>query len=502
MNTENNYPKRNARPVARDISESLGKLPPMALDLEESVLGALLLEKNALIEIAGTLKPEHFYSEQHQVIYQAILELFSEGNPVDMRSCVSKLRSLGKIELIGGAYYIAELTSKVSSAANIDYHSRILIEFSIKRSLIQIASMVHHEAYEDSVDVFELYTRLNMDLQQVLDNAISNRAEKSLKDLEYQYIKDLEAKSTGKHGDIQTGFPQYDRLMGGLKKKNLIIIAARPAMGKSLYVIQMLKQIAEQGIPVGVFSLEMGALELVGRLNVADSQIHPDKLNKGKLEQHEFQVLMHSVGKLSSLPFFIDDTPALNIVELRARAIRLKTKYGVQAIAVDYLQLVRGQEHGKFGTNRDQEIGIITRTLKMIAKELDVVVIALSQLSREVEKRGGDKRPVLSDLRESGSIEQDSDIVLFLYRAEYYHITVDSNGMPTQGLAEVIVAKHRGGALDVMKQKFIGSQQRFDEWNMEPYRGPSNNEHFTHHYKNPLPSEKTPDQLATDETPF
>ena len=501
MNTEKNYPKINAKPVARDISESLGKLPPMALDLEESVLGALLLEKNALIEIAGTLKPEHFYSEQHQVIYQAILELFSEGNPVDMRSCVAKLRSMGQLELVGGAYYIAELTSKVSSAANVEYHSRIIIQFAIKRSLIQIGSTLHHDAYEDVIDVFELYARVNLELQEVLDKAVSNRAEKSAKELSFNFIKDLEGKMTGKLGGLKTGFPKYDQLMDGLHKTDLILIAARPGFGKSLFAVQIGKQVCEQGIPVGVFSLEMSGIQIVGRLNVAESGVDANKIKNGKLDNYEFQRVFDATGKISDLPMYIDDTGALNIVELRARAIRMKIKYGIQLLIVDYIQLIHTTSLNR-NTNMDYEIGTITKTLKAIAKELEIPVIALSQLSRDVEKRGGDKRPVLSDLRGSGSLEQDCDICMFLWRPEMYGIKTTDDGQDTHGLCEVIVAKHRGGATDNFRQKFIGSQQRFDEWISEGYQSPTNEQHFKYYTKSPLPSERTPEQLADEPAPF
>jgi replicative DNA helicase len=505
MNTSNNS-LRATRPVVRDISESLGKLPPQDLEIEEAILGALLIESRVIIEIAGILKVEHLYSEKHQEIYRAILELFSEGEKIDMRTVVVRLRKNGKLEMVGGAYYITELTSRISSSANIEYHCRIIIELSIKRSLILIASEMHHDAYEDTVDVFELYARINMKLQDVLDKAVSNRAEKSAKDLEVEFVKDIQNRMSGKHGGVMTGFPQYDRLMDGIHKTDLVVLAARPAMGKSVYAVQVAKQVAEQNIPVGIFSLEMGSIQLIGRLNIAESEMNADLIKKGQLQPHEFNQLMHGVGKISNLPIWIDDTPALNIVELRARAIRMKTKYNVRLIVVDYIQLVKGIGHGERGTNRDQEIGVITRTLKAIAKELDITVIALSQLSRDVEKRGGDKRPVLSDLRESGSIEQDADIVMFLYRPEYYKITVDSDGYPTQGLAEVIIAKHRAGDLDTIRQKFIGKQQRFAEWDLEYSGQPRGNQssYVAQHYKSPvkeLPSERAPEEM-TDDSPF
>lgn len=484
------------RPVVRDIAESLGKLPPQAIDVEEAVLGALLSEKNALIEIAGVLKPDHFYSEQHQTIYQAILDLFAAGSPIDLRTVVSQLRKAGKLEIVGGAYYLSELTGKISSSANIEYHSRILIEIAIKRSLITIASMMHQDAYEDTTDVFELYARVNMELQDVLDRSVNNRAEKPIKEIAYRLTLEVQNRQKGVHGGLDTGFPLLDRAIGGLQKTNLIIIAARPAMGKTALVMQIGKQVAEQKIPVGIFSLEMGNNELVERLSVAESEVFADKVKKGDMDGHDFQRWLDAVGLISSLPIFIDDTPSLTIVELRARCIRMKIKYGVQLIIIDYLQLIRGINKMM---NRDQEIGLITRTLKGIAKELDIPVIALSQLSRDVEKRGGSKRPVLSDLRESGSIEQDADVVAFIYRPEYYHITQDEEGYSTHGLAEIIIAKHRHGGLDTVKQKFIGKFTKFAEWISE-YQPKDQSTYIAQHVKQVLPSERTPEQL--DDTPF
>lgn len=483
----------------RDIAESLGKLPPMALDIEEAVLGALMLEKNALIEIAGVLKPDHFYSEQHQTIYQAIVDLFAAGSPIDMRTIVAQLRKSGKIELVGGAYYIAELTSKVSSAANIEYHSRILIEMAIKRNLITIASTMHHDAYEDTTDVFELYGRVNMELQDVLDRSVNNRAEKPIKEIAYRLTMEVQNRQKGVHGGLDTGFPLLDRALGGLQKTNLIIIAARPAMGKTALAMQIGKQVAEQKVPIGIFSLEMGNNELVERLSVAQSEVFADKVKKGDMDGLDYERWANAVGYISSLPIFIDDTPSLTIVELRARCIRMKLKYGVQLIVIDYLQLIRGVNKL---ANRDQEIGLITRTLKGIAKELDIPVIALSQLSRDVEKRGGSRRPVLSDLRESGSIEQDSDAVLFIYRPEYYKIETDEEGFSTHGLAEIIIAKHRHGGLDTVKQKFIGKFTKFAEWIGASYQAPTNEQHFRYHTKSPLPSERTPEQLENSDSPF
>ena len=463
------------RMLARDISESLGKLPPQALDMEESVLGAILLEKNALVEVASILRPEHFYSDQHKEIYQAILEMFAEGTAIDMRTVVAQLRKNGKLEIVGGAYYIAELTSKVSSGANISFHARYLMEMAMKRDLILLASEMHHDAYEDTTDVFSLLEKTNLNVQAIFDGAIGTRSEKELKEVCYNVLREVESRQTGQHTGLDSGYPELDKMLNGFNKTDLIIIAARPGMGKTAYAVQAAKNVAEQGHPVGVFSLEMSANQLVERLACSECEIESDKAKKGILIPYEWERFSGALGAIAKLPLYIDDSPFMTIVELRARAMRMKTKYGIKLIVVDYLQLIKGINELGRNSTRDQELGMITRTLKGIAKELDVPVIALSQLSRAVEQRGGVKRPQLSDLRESGSIEQDSDVVMFLYRPEYYKITEDSDGYSTQGLCEVIIEKHRNGALGTVKQKFVGKFTKFKDWITE-YSTPTTTE--------------------------
>ncbi|MBI3220054.1 MAG: replicative DNA helicase [Bacteroidetes bacterium] len=788
--------------LARDISESLGKLPPQAVDLEEAILGALMLEKNALTAVVEFLRPDHFYKEQHKEIFTAIIDLFKASEPVDMRTVVAQLRKNAKLELVGGAYYIAELTSKVSSAANIEYHARIIIEMAIKRDLIQIASQVHQDAYEDTTDVFELLDKTEQSIFQISDSNLRKNYD-NMKSLMYRAIQELQEKKNHKDGltGIPSGFSRLDRVTSGWQKSDLVIIAARPGMGKCLgkgtkvlmftgelkkvedvvvgdllmgddssprkvlsigrgrenmywvhqnhgisyrvneshilslkrsrtegghehgevlnievrdylqksdkfksnykgykvavefeekslklepyflglwlgdghsyssritntdaEVIQYLENyaddlelelveyqqagktssfgitsgqrgktsgstqaslrelnvlenkhipndylinstanrlqllaglldadghydseyhvfeitqkredlakqikflcdtlgfktsirtkkatIADRGfeedvyrvrisgnlniIPtrverkkarernsiidwrhtgiklefdqvddfygfeidgnrlflledmtvthntafvvsalrnaavefnhaVAIFSLEMASLQLVNRLISAEAELESEKIKKGNLAEFEWQQLVHKTNRLSSAPIFIDDTPALSILELRAKCRRLKAEHNIQLVVIDYLQLMKGEASG----NREQEIASISRALKGIAKELSVPVIALSQLSRGVETRGGDKRPQLSDLRESGSIEQDADIVMFLYRPEYYKITVDEEGLPTQGMAEVIIAKHRNGSLENVKLKFIGKYTKFADY--------------------------------------
>ncbi len=452
--------------LVRDIADSLGKLPPQALDLEEAVLGALMLEKNALTAVVEFLRPDHFYSEQHKIIYEAILDLFKASEPVDMRTVVAQLRKNGKLEIVEGAYKIADLTSKVSSASNIEYHARYLIEMAIKRELIQIASQIHNDAYEDTTDVFELLDKTEQTIFKISDANLRKNYD-TMKSLMFQAAREIQEKRHHKDGltGVPSGFSKLDRITSGWQKSELIIIAARPGMGKTAFVVSALRNAAvDYNFPVAIFSLEMASLQLVNRLISAEAELDGEKIKRGNLVDFEWQQLVHKTNRLSSAPIFIDDTPALSILELRAKCRRLKAEHNVQLIVIDYLQLMKGE----MGGNREQEIASISRALKGVAKELNVPVIALSQLSRGVETRGGDKRPQLSDLRESGSIEQDADIVMFLYRPEYYKIDQDEDGMPTQGMAEVIIAKHRNGSLDTAKLKFIGKYTKFTDFDDRP----------------------------------
>lgn len=439
--------------VARDISEGFGKLPPSALDMEESVLGAVLLEKNALVEVVDLLRPEDFYSESNGIIWETIVALFNEGSPVDMRSVVARLRKDGKLEIVDGAYRVAELTSKVSSGANIDYHSRIIIEMSIKRSLIHTASQVHHSCYEDTSDVFELLDSVQSKFDKIATSYFKNNsidAPTLYKKTIDKIVKDRN--DVGLTG-IPTGYTELDKITGGWQQPNLIIIAARPSMGKTSVVICCAMNAAlDYQKPVAIFSLESSALELMNRMISAQAEVDLDRIIRGSTNDFELQQIGNRSTKLKNAPIYIDDTASLSILELRAKARRLKHEHNIQLIIVDYLQLMRGDSNTG---NREQEIASISRALKGIAKELEVPVIALSQLSRGVESRGGAKRPMLSDLRESGQIEQDADTVLFLYRPEYYGITVDENGMSTHGLLEIIAAKNRNGKVGSVNLKFI-----------------------------------------------
>ena len=453
-------------------SEPAAKLPPQATDLEQSVLGALMLEKDALTDVLDILKPESFYEEPHQEIYRAIIQLFNNGEPVDLRTVVNQLRKNGQLEQSGGSYYLASLTTSVSSAANVEFHARAIVEYAIKRTLIGIATTIHKHAYEDTIDIFTLLDQSEQALFEITENNIrKNYAE--IRSLLGEAFKELEAKRMHKDGLTGTpsGFIALDRLTSGWQKADLIIIAARPGMGKTAFMLSALRNAAiDHNYPVAIFSLEMAALQLANRLIASEAELESDKIRKGNLADHEWQQLIHKTAQLSQAPIYIDDTPALSVFELRAKSRRLKAKHDVQLIVVDYLQLMSGETTRGSG-NREQEIAHISRALKSLAKELNVPIIALSQLSRAVETRGGNKKPLLSDLRESGSIEQDADMVLFLYRPEYYGITEDEIGNPTQGLAEVVVAKHRNGSLDSAMLRFIGKYTKFTD--LEGYSLPT-----------------------------
>lgn len=460
---------QSAKLIPRDISESIGKLPPQAVDLEEVILGAIMVDKDALTDVIEFLKPEHFYTEGHREIYQAVTNLFKNAQPIDMLTVKNQLSEDGKLELIGGAYYLADLTGKVSSAANMGYYARVVIERSLKRDLIQIGSQIHQDAYEDSTDVFELLEKA----QGQLDHVSTNNFRKgpiSAAQLYQSTIKYL-YDSRNEHGitGVRTGFDQMDRISGGWQKSDLIILAGRPGMGKSAVAGELIKNAAILfKIPVALFSLEMSDRQFMQRMIASEAEIDLERLVRGNTTDMEINDIATRTKRINDAPIFIDDTPAITTIELRAKARKLKHEHNIQLIVVDYLQLMRGDKDG----NREQEIASIARALKALAKELDIPIIALAALSRGVETRGGDKKPQLADLRESGAIESDADIVIFLYRAEYYGITVDSEGLPTQGVIEMIAAKNRNGKTGSILLKFIGKFAKIMDLNQMPLPSP------------------------------
>lgn len=445
-------------------AQQYGKLPPQAVDLEEAILGALMLEKDALTKVIDILHPESFYKDTHKLIFQAIRQLFQKSEPIDILTVTNELKQSGHLDIVGGPFAITQLTNRVASAANIEFHSRIVLQKHIQRELIRISSETIRDAYEDTSDVFTLLDRAEKNLFEVAQGNIRRnfQAMNEMVSEAYKQIEAAKMHGTGITG-VQSGFTQLDRITSGWQKSDLVILAARPGMGKTAFVLSLARNAAIGfNRPIALFSLEMSSVQLVQRMISSETGIPAEKLRKGTLDNHEWQQLTSMTGKLSTAPIYIDDTPSLSVFDLRSKCRRLKQMHDIQMVVIDYLQLMRGDVEGK-GGNREQEISSISRSLKAIAKELNVPIIALSQLSRAVEARGGSKRPQLSDLRESGAIEQDADMVLFIYRPEYYGLEYDDENNPTKGMAEIIIAKHRNGALDTVKLKFVNHLAKFTD---------------------------------------
>ena len=454
------------------INLEKGKIPPQAIDLEEVVLGAMMIDKKGVDEVIDILNSEAFYKEGHQYIFEAILTLFENSEPIDLLTVSSQLKKDNRLEQAGGDFYLISLTQKVSSSAHIEFHARIILQKYIQRSLIKISNEIIEESYDETKDVFDLLDKAEAKLYDVTQGNIKKSSE-TAQSLVIQAKKKIEAISNkdGLSG-IPSGFDKIDKLTSGWQESDLIIIAARPGMGKTALTLSMARNIAvNQSIPVAFFSLEMSSVQLITRLISSETGLSSEKLRTGRLEKHEWEQLNVKVKSLEKAPLYIDDSPSLSIFDLRAKARRLSSQHGIKLLIVDYLQLMTIGGNNK-GGNREQEISTISRNLKALAKELSIPVIALSQLSRAVETRGGSKRPILSDLRESGAIEQDADIVSFIYRPEYYKIDEwdDDDRSSTEGQAELIVAKHRNGGLDNLRLKFIQELGRFE--NIDDFDSP------------------------------
>jgi replicative DNA helicase len=453
-----------------------GKLPPQAKDLEEAVLGAIMLEKSAFDTVVEILKPECFYVEAHQQIYRAMQSLAQKSQPIDILTVVEELKRKEELEVIGGPYYVTKLTNMVVSTANIDAHSRIILQKFIQRELIRISGEIISDSYEDSTDVFDLLDDAESKLFEITNNHLRKNFDPIDRILvkTIQRIEDLRHKNEDITG-IPSGFASLDRVTYGWQNTDLIILAARPSVGKTAFALNLVRNAAlhpTKPTPVGFFSLEMSAGQLVQRILAAESEILLEKIARGKLEEHEMkQLYAKGIQRLGQAPIFIDDTPALNIFELRAKCRRLKNKHNIGMVVIDYLQLMSGTGDNRHG-NREQEISRISRDLKGLSKELGIPIIALSQLSREVEKRKeGNKMPQLSDLRESGAIEQDADMVMFLYRPEYYDITTNEMGDSNRGETHVRIAKHRNGSLETIKLRALLHIQKFVDWDGDDFTG-------------------------------
>ena len=451
---------------ARELSISDGKMPPNAIDFERLVIGTFLIDKKGLDYSIDLLQPDVFYDPRHQVIFAIIQKMYLENHPVDMVTVINELKKEEKLSQAGGDAYIIELTLGVSSSAHIEYHVRIILEKYILRSLINISANVIDNSYKESTDVFELLDKAEQSFFDITNGTIKKGFDtaNSLVKQAIESIKSLKDKE-GLSG-VPSGFKGLDKETGGWQNSDLIIIAARPAMGKTAFLLSMARNIAvEHKIPLALFSLEMASVQLITRMIASETQISSDKLRKGTLTDEEWTRLFHNVSELENAPLYIDETPSLSVFDFRAKCRRLVMQHGVKIIMVDYLQLMTANSGNKSSGNREQEIATISRSLKAIAKELNVPVIALSQLSRSVENRPG-KRPQLSDLRESGAIEQDADIVSFIFRPEYYKIALWDNDpeneqTSTENQAELIIAKHRNGATADVRLSFYKSFAKF-----------------------------------------
>ncbi|WP_055148436.1 replicative DNA helicase [Jiulongibacter sediminis] len=432
--------------------------------LEANVLGGIIKEKDALTSVIDILKSDSFQDERHIAIYQSILALFGKTEPIDLLTVTNQLRQNGELEFVGGASYVSKIMAN-STVAHIEQDARIIVQYAIRRNIVKILDVVKNKAYEDTTDVYGLMDSTEQSLREIQEGNL-NKNIPELSAVVQKTLEEIKNKSdqNAEHSNVPSGFPSLDRITGGFHNTELIIIAARPGMGKTAFVVSALRNAAiDFHLPVALFSLEMSAQQVMLRLISAEAEIDSQKLRKGELDKDEWHSLHSRLNNLSTAPIYVDDTPALSILELRTKARRLKAFHNIKMIIIDYLQLMTAGNI-KQGMNREQEIAAISRSLKTLAKELNVPVISLSQLSRSVETRGGDKRPQLSDLRESGSIEQDADVVMFLYRPEYYDIDSLEDGTSTKGYAEMIIAKNRSGGTEDVKMRFIGKYTRFAEF--------------------------------------
>ncbi len=455
-----NFPKK----IDVDQALGYGKLPPQALDLEEAVLGAIMLEKDAIIAVMDIIHAESFYKDAHQKIFKAVLDLSQELQPIDILTVTEELRKRDELDLIGGPFYITQLASKVSSAAHIEYHARIIAQKYIQRELIRVSTEIQGRAYDDSIDVNDLIDFSESELFKVAEGNIKKETTKINLIIEdaLSQIEEASKREDGLSG-VPSGYTKLDRVTSGWQRSDLVIIASRPSMGKTALVLSMTRNMAiDHNKGVALFSLEMSSVQRINRLIVSETELPSDKIRNGRLEPFEWEQLEYKIKRLVDANIFIDDTPAISVFELRAKCRRLMSQQEIDIIIIDYLQLMTGSTETR--GNREQEVSMISRSLKAIAKELNVPIIALSQLNRSVEMRSGTKRPQLSDLRESGAIEQDADMVLFIHRPEKYGFIEDEDGNSLRGVAEIIISKHRNGALDDIRLRFREELAKFEDF--------------------------------------
>jgi replicative DNA helicase len=450
--------KKQQNTEIQQITEP-GKIPPHNIEIEEAVLGALMLEQDALNDVIELLKPASFYGKGHSKIYEAIIDMFNNSDPINILTVSETLNKKGQLEEVGGRSYIAGLTSKVASTANLEYHGKIVAQKFIQRELIRVTSEIQKRSFDDGADVVDLIDFSENELFKISEGNIKKNVT-PIGQIVLESLRQIEANSKRESGlsGVPSGFSNMDTMTNGWQPSDLVIIAARPSMGKTAFVLSMARNMAvEHQRSIAFFSLEMSSVQLVNRLIASECEIRADKLRSGKLEDWEWQKMEQRVKNLKNAKLFIDDTAAISVTELRAKCRRLAHEHKVELIVIDYLQLMSAGN----AASREQEVAMISRSLKALAKELNVPILALSQLNRSVETRTGNKRPQLSDLRESGSIEQDADLVLFIHRPEYYKIPEMVDGSSSEGKAEIIVAKHRNGAVGDIILRFQSEFARF-----------------------------------------
>jgi len=444
----------------------VGKLPPQAPDLEEAVLGAIMLEKKAINAVSDLLKVESFYVDAHARIYASCLALNKTGRPIDILTVVNELKSRAELEIVGGAYYISKLTNKVVSSANIEYHATIVQQKYLQREMIRISTETIRDCFEDTVDILDAIDTHEKNLTEITLGLSKGKQAQTVADVwhELEEKNNILLKKDGISG-VPSGLNAIDKLTGGWQRTDLIILAARPAMGKTALALCMARNAALSfKKPTLFFSLEMSAVQLVTRLVASETSEYIKSFTRHGIEPSKFFEHQKTCSKLIDCPLYIDDTASLTLFELRAKARRMARLNGIELIIIDYIQLMSGD--GSKG-NRENEISTISRGLKSLAKELNIPIIVLSQLNRQVESRAGDKRPQLSDLRESGAIEQDADLVAFLHRPEYYGIMEYEGGKSTKGVAEFIIKKHRNGDIDTALLEFLNRLTKFQDLPME-----------------------------------
>ena len=444
-------------------TDDYGHLQPQAVEFEQAVLGALMIEKDAYYQVSEILRPESFYDHRHQLIYEVIRRLNLEEKPVDILTVTEQLNSTNQLEEVGGPFYITQLSGMVASSAHIEYHARVIAQKATARALITYTSNIQNKAFDATQDVDELMQEAEgklFELSQTNMKKDYTQIDPVIKEA-YEMLQKAAARTDGMSG-IASGFHALDKITSGWQNSDLVILAARPAMGKTAFALSLAKNIAiDQKIPVAFFSLEMSNVQLVNRLISSVCEVEGKKILNGQLSNDEWARLDKNLRRMTGAPLYVDDTPGLSVFELRTKARRLVKEKKVQIIMIDYLQLMNAT--GMKFNSRQEEVSTISRSLKGLAKELNIPIIALSQLNRTVEGREGleGKRPQMSDLRESGAIEQDADMIMFVHRPEYYHIFQDEKGNDLHGMAQIIIAKHRKGATGDVLLTFIGKYTRF-----------------------------------------